>query len=83
MQYLYVKETKSSFAIERETPDQKRLEAFVGLLKGLGHTPLTKDSLVTAQNSVVDERYRQQTWRTDQVYVGETITPGYEKVQKE
>ena len=80
VQYLYVKETKSSFAIERETPDQKRMESFVGLLKGLGHTPLTKDSLVTAQNSVVDERYRQQTWRTDQVYVGETITPGYEKV---
>lgn len=80
VQYLYVKETKSSFAIERETPDQKRMESFVGLLKGLGYTSLTKDALVSAQNSVVDERYRQRTWRTDQVYVGETITPGYEKV---
>ncbi len=80
VQYLYVKETKSSFAIERETPDQKRMESFVGLLRGLGHTPLTKESLVAAQNSVVDERYRQKTWRSDQVYVGETITPGYERV---
>ena len=33
VQYLYVKETKSSFAIERETPDQKRMESVVGLLK--------------------------------------------------
>lgn len=80
VQYLYVKETKSSFAIERETPDQKRMESFVGLLRGIGHTPLTKDALVTAQNSVVDERYRQKDWRTDQVYVGETVTPGFEKV---
>ena len=80
VQYLYVKETKSSFAIERETPDQRRMESFVGLLRGIAHTPLTKDALVTAQNSVVDERYRQGDWRTDQVYVGETITPEYEKV---
>jgi len=80
VQYLYVKETKSSFAIERETPDRKWMESFVGLLRGIGHTPLTKDALVTAQNSVVDERYRQKDWRTDQVYVGETITPGFEKV---
>lgn len=80
VQYLYIKETKSSFAIERETPDQKRTESFVSLLRGIGHTPLTKDALVTVQNGVVDERYRQKEWRTGQVYVGETITPGYEKV---
>jgi len=80
VQYLYIKETKSSFAIERETPDQRRMESFVGLLRGLGRTPLTKEALVAAQNSVVDDRYRQDDWRTDQVYVGETITPGYEKV---
>lgn len=78
--YLYIKETRSSFAIERETPDQRRMESFVGLLRGIGQTPLTKETLVMAQNTVVDERYRQNDWRGDQVYVGETITPGHEKV---
>lgn len=80
VQYLYIKETKSSFAIERETPDQRRMEAFVGLLRGIGHAQLTKEALLTAQNGIVDERYREKDWRKDQVYVGETITPGYEKV---
>ena len=39
VQYLYVKETKSSFAIERETPSQKRMDAFVGLLKDAEKAP--------------------------------------------
>ena len=80
VQYLYVKETKSSFAIERETPDQRRMDAFVAILRGMSETPLTKEALTLAQNSVVDARYRQEDWRTDQVYVGETLAPGIEKV---
>lgn len=80
VQYLYVKETKSSFAIERETPDQRRMDAFVALLRGMSETPLTKETLISAQNGVVDARYRQKDWRTDQVYVGETLAPGVEKV---
>ena len=80
VQYLYMKETKSSFAIERETPDQRRMDAFVAILRGMSETPLTKDALIAAQNSVVDVRYRQDGWRTDQVYVGETLAPGVEKV---
>ena len=80
VQYLYVKETRSSFAIERETPDQKRMSSFVSLLKGIPDLPMTKEMLVEAQNRVVDSRYAQQDWRTSQVYVGETITPTCEKV---
>lgn len=80
VQYLYVKETKSSFAIERETPDQRRMDAFVAILRGMSEMPLTKEALILAQNSVVDARYRQGDWRTDQVYVGETLAPGIEKV---
>lgn len=78
--YLYVKETRSSFAIERETPDQKRMQSFVALLRQTGGGRMTKEMLVDLQNRIVDERYRQSDWRRDQVYVGETITPGYEKV---
>ena len=80
VQYLYIKETKSSFAIERETPDQRRMDAFVAILRGMSDTPLTKKTLIAVQNSVVDVRYRQTDWRSDQVYVGEALAPGIEKV---
>ena len=80
VQYLYIKETKSSFAIERETPNQRRMEAFVAILRSMSNTPLTKETLIAVQNSVVDARYRQTDWRSDQVYVGETLAPGIEKV---
>ena len=78
--YLYVKETRSSFAIERETPDQKRMGAFVELLRTMREVPLSKSALVDVQNRIVDARYAQRDWRTDQVYVGETVTPDYEKI---
>lgn len=80
VQYLYIKETKNSFAIERETPDQRRMDAFVAILRSMSDTPLTKETLIAVQNSVVDARYRQTSWRSDQVYVGETLAPGIEKV---
>lgn len=78
--YLYVKETRSSFAIERETPDQKRMGAFVELLRTMREEPLSKSGLVDVQNRIVDPRYAQRDWRTDQVYVGETVTPDCEKI---
>ncbi len=78
--YLYVKETKSSFALERETPSQRRTNAFVEALRSTGTAPLTKETLLDVQNRVVDSRYAQRDWRTSQVYVGETVTPGHEKI---
>lgn len=80
VRYLYVKETKSSFALERETPDQRRTERFVDLLRRMDASTLDKNALLDAQHSVVDSRYAQMDWRNDQVYVGETIAPGHEKV---
>ena len=79
-QYLYVKETKSSFALERETPSQRRTNAFVEVLRTMGTNPVSKDTLLDVQNRVVDPRYAQRDWRTSQVYVGETVTPGHEKI---
>ena len=80
VQYLYAKETRSSFAIERETPDQRRMESFVALLKEVADVPLTKELLIGIQNRIVDERYAQKNWRTSQVYVGEPVTPEHEKI---
>lgn len=80
VRYLFVKETKSSFEIERETPSQRRMDAFVSLLSRMSREPIDKTFLVELQNRIVDERYCQNNWRTDQVYVGETLAPGHEKV---
>ena len=80
IQYLYVKETKSSFAIERETPTQKRMEGFIAVLKDVSSGTLDKAALCEIQNRIVDERYQQHDWRTTQVYVGETINPTHERV---
>ncbi len=82
--YLYVKESKSSHEIERETPDHKRAEKFVDLLEQAWHRPfLNKPALVELQKAIVDPRYANKGWRDEigeQVYVGETIGPGIERV---
>ena len=80
VQYMFVKETRSSFAIERETPSQKRMDAFLAILRDVPHEVISEALLASIQNRIVDERYAQRGWRTDQVYVGETMTPGHEKV---
>lgn len=65
--YLYTKETKSSFAIERETIDGGRAERFIAALKRAGRTGW---SLVELQNMIVDKRYAATGWRDFQVFVG-------------
>jgi hypothetical protein len=81
MHYLYTKETRSSFEIEREEPTADRVERFVSLL----HTAeqddyVDKDRLVELQNQVVDPRFRESDYRSSQNCVGQTVRPGYEKV---
>ena len=46
----------------------------------MGTGPISKETLLDVQNRVVDPRYAQRDWRTSQVYVGETVTPGHEKI---
>ncbi len=73
-QYLYVKETRSSFEIERERPNQKRTLRFVELLTRAGAiTALDEATLVALQNSIVEPRYAESSYRTDQNYVGQTL----------
>lgn len=72
--YLFAKETKSSFAIEGETPSKDRTERFVAaLVRAEKFDPGSKQSLVDLQNAIVDPRYAQKDWRDIQVYVGETL----------
>jgi hypothetical protein len=81
MGYLYTKETKSSFEIERITPDVSRTERFVALLHVATRDDLcTKPRLVEIQNQIVDPRFRETGYRTDQNYVGETVHFGNERI---
>ena len=84
VRYLYAKESKSSHEIERETPDQKRAEKFIGLLEQAWHRSfLKKEALVELQKAIVDARFANQGWRSEideQVYVGETMGPGYQRI---
>ena len=79
--YLYAKETKSSFEIERERPDNRRMIRFVELLRLAGRTDSYEEQELTAlQNAIVEERYAATTYRTTQNYVGESLGPTREIV---
>jgi hypothetical protein len=79
--YLYTKETKSSFEIERATPDQKRAARFVELLRLADDREFfNKLSLIELQQATVDERFANNDFRTEQNYVGQTVSFGNELV---
>lgn len=78
--YLYQKETRSSYDIEREQPTPDREARFVAALHDAGKASrdetLGLARLVSLQNIIVDPRYAQSAYRTDQNYIGETL-PNY------
>jgi Fic family protein len=79
--YLFTKETKSSYEIERETPDEARVSKFVAMLKEAGRRDfLTREQLIELQNQIVDARFANADYRTTQNYVGETVYLGHEIV---
>jgi len=84
LQFLYTKETKSSYAIERETPDQKRAQRFAEALREASQRDyLLPDTLVTLQHTVVDPRFANQGWRdtvSEQNYVSRSIGINEEEV---
>ncbi len=72
--YLYTKETKSSFQIEREEPDETRISRFVTSLRSADKGNfVTKENLIKLQNQIVDERFAESDYRKSQNYVGESI----------
>jgi hypothetical protein len=79
--YLFTEETKSSFEIERATPDQKRAARFVELLRHAGEMDFfTRERLIELQQAVVDARFANDDFRKDQNYVGQSVGYGQEIV---
>lgn len=75
LSYLYNKETKSSFEIEHIKPSTSRTEKFIGLLEMAEHRDFCeKPLLIDVQNRIVDPRFRDTDYRTNQNYVGQTIS---------
>ncbi|ADO44061.1 Fic family protein [Ketogulonicigenium vulgare] len=72
--YLYTKETKTSFAIEHEVPSVAKADRFVASLKMADRFSLDDpNALIALQNQIVDPRYRAESLRDFQNFVGETV----------
>lgn len=84
LQFLYTKETKSSYAIERETPDQKRSQRFADALREAAKRDyLLQEALVALQQAIVDPRFANAGWRDtidEQNYVGRSVSLTEEEV---
>lgn len=79
--YLYTKETISSYQIEREQPDKDRLMRFINILqKAATIDRMSKKQLIELQNIIVDARFKNDDYRTNQNYVGENIKPYFQKI---
>lgn len=79
--YLYHKETKASFQIEREDVSAIRRERFVQALRGAeADRWFDEGELVRLQHQIVEPRYREHGFREKQVYVGQTMPWGEERV---
>jgi len=81
--YLYSKETRSSYEIEKEKPSPLRLQRFIALLTQAGKDDLVQllgeKRLTELQNAIVDERFRAKGFRDFQNYIGQSL-PRYEEI---
>jgi len=75
--FLYLKETQSSFEVEREKPSQNRAQRFADLLRQADTSlPLTEDRLAELQNAVVDPRFHEFGFRGQQNWLGDNLGYG-------
>ena len=73
LSYLYNRETKSSFEIERVNPSKTQAKRFIDLLGVAEHKDFCGKSLLLAvQNHIVDPRFQEVGYRIVQNYVGQT-----------
>ncbi len=76
--FLYLKETHSSFEVEREKPSPDRAKRFADLLREAERgIPLSEERFVQLQNAVLDPRFHEFFYRTQQNWVGQDL--GYRK----
>lgn len=74
LSYLYKKETKSSFEIERINPNASRTEKFIASLELAEKEDFCdKERLIELQNRIVDPRFKDSDYRVSQNYVGQTV----------
>lgn len=79
--YLYTRETKSSFAIEGETPGKNRSERFIAALAhAADFDAIDKTNFIDLQNKIVDPRFAAKDWRDIQNFVGQTMRDYSEQV---
>jgi Fic family protein len=72
--FLYLKETHSSFEVEREKPSPDRAQRFADLLKEAENSnPLSEDRFVELQNAILDRRFHEFSYRNKQNWVGEDL----------
>lgn len=76
--FLYLKETHSSFEVERAKPNPDRARRFADLLREAeSGTPLSEQRFVELQNAVVDPRFAEASYRMQQNWIGDDL--GYRK----
>jgi Fic family protein len=76
--YLYLKETQSSFEVEREKASPQKAQRFADLLRQAdSQTPLSEERLLELQHAALDPRFHEFTWRGIQTWVGKDL--GYRK----
>ena len=81
LSYLYTKETKSSFEIEHIKPTSTRVGRFVSMLAMAEQEDFcNKAKLLELQNMIVDPRFRDSDYRTNQNYVGQTVAWQRERI---
>ncbi|HET8636042.1 MAG TPA: Fic family protein, partial [Acidobacteriaceae bacterium] len=65
---------QSSFEVEREKPSPQKAQRFADMLREAdAHEPLTEDRLVELQNTVIDPRFHEFTWRSRQNWIGKDL----------
>jgi hypothetical protein len=73
---IYEEEVEASFKLEGLTPDKNTKEYFAELLMSSGKIDhCNKWGLVEIQNHIVDPEFRNNGYRTKQVYLGRTVSP--------
>lgn len=76
--FLYLKETQSSFEVEREKPSPQKAQRFADLLRQADtQTPLSEERLLDLQHAALDPRFHEFTWRGIQNWIGKDL--GYRR----
>lgn len=69
--YLYLKESRTSWDIERVPPSQDRMARFLSFLRRNQGPATTHQQIIAAHNAIVDPDAIETGYRRDQVYVSD------------